>query len=144
MTVAQILKVKGTDVVTVQPDDTLAKAVDVLASRRIGAVLVLHPTGAVAGVLSERDVVRTIAHHGADALQQKVSAVMTSEVVHTTPRETIEHIMEKMTHGRFRHLPVLDDGRLIGIVSIGDVVKRRIDDAVHEAEVLRDYVASAG
>ena len=144
MTVAMILKSKGSDVISVTPDDDIASAIQLLASKRIGAVLVLDVGKRLAGILSERDIVRAMASHGADALAHKVGSVMTSSVTHTNPRETIAHIMEKMTQGRFRHLPVLDDGVLVGIVSIGDVVKRRIDDAVHEAEALKEYVASAG
>ena len=144
MTVAVILKTKGSDVVSVAPGDTLASVVDTLAKRRIGAVLVLEPSGMVAGMLSERDVVRALSQHGADALGMSVKSFMTAEVVHASPAESIEMVMEKMTIGRFRHLPILDHGRVAGIISIGDVVKRRIDDAVHEADALREYVASAG
>lgn len=143
MSVATILKSKGSTVVSVNPDDTLASVVDVLSKRRIGAVLVLS-NDAVAGVLSERDVVRALARHGAECLARPASEYMTSDVVHAAPTDTVEVLMEKMTVGRFRHVPILEGGRLIGIISIGDVVKRRIDDAVHEAEALREYVSSAG
>jgi CBS domain-containing protein len=143
MSVAAILKSKGSSVISVSPDDKLAAVVDTLAAKRIGAVLVLAGER-VAGVLSERDVVQALALHGAECLSRPVSDYMTSDVVHAEPSDTTEALMEKMTHGRFRHVPILDGGRLAGIISIGDVVKRRIDDAVHEAEALREYVSSAG
>lgn len=144
MSVSTILKSKGSDVISVKPDSTLAAVVETLSSRRIGAVLVTHADGMVAGVLSERDVVRALAQHGADALGMPATSFMTAEVVSARPQDSIERVMEKMTHGRFRHLPILDEGRLVGIISIGDVVKRRIDDAEHEAQALRDYVTQAG
>ena len=144
MTVSLILKGKGAEVISVRPDSTLSAVVETLASRRIGAVLVLHEGGSVAGVLSERDVVRALAQHGPAALEMTASSVMTHEVVSADPHDSIERVMEKMTHGRFRHLPILDQGRLVGIISIGDVVKKRIDEAEHEAQALREYVTQAG
>lgn len=144
MTVSLILKDKGGTIITVAPQDRLAAVIDILATKRIGAVLVTDVVGGVAGVLSERDVVRALARHGAQALEMAVSDFMTAEVVHATPRDTVQYVMETMTRGRFRHVPILEDGRLVGIVSIGDVVKRRIDDAEHEAQALRDYVTQAG
>ncbi|MCC6917630.1 MAG: CBS domain-containing protein [Alphaproteobacteria bacterium] len=144
MSVAAILKAKGASVISVKPDDSLRAVVEVLSSKRIGAVLALGSEGRVAGVLSERDVVRALASHGADALDRPVSDYMTAEVVHASPSDSVEALMEKMTHGRFRHLPILEGGRLVGIISIGDVVKRRIEDAVHEAAALREYVSTAG
>lgn len=143
MTVSTILKSKGGDVVSVNPDDTLAKVVEILAKHRIGAVLIMSGQE-VAGVLSERDVVRALAKHGAGALEVLASSVMTANVVSARPGDTIEHVMEKMTQGRFRHLPIVHEGKLVGIISIGDVVKRRIDDAEHEARALKEYVAGAG
>jgi len=122
----------------------LSSVVETLSARRIGAVLVLRGDGGVAGVLSERDVVRALARHSSAALGMPASAFMTAEVVSAGPRDSIGRVMEKMTHGRFRHLPILDEGRLVGIVSIGDVVKKRIDDAEHEAQALREYVTQAG
>ena len=144
MTVALILKSKGSEVISVKPGDDLASVVETLSSRRIGAVLVMEGDGRVAGVLSERDVVRALAGHGAGALAMPASAFMTAEVVSARPEDAIGGVMEKMTQGRFRHLPILEDGRLVGIISIGDVVKRRIDDAEHEAQALREYVTQAG
>ncbi len=144
MTVALILKNKGAEVISVRPEDRLSSVADTLANRRIGAVLVIDERGAVAGMLSERDIVRAIARHGAAALDIPAADVMTRSVIHAGPGDSIEHVMETMTTGRFRHLPILEEGRLVGIISIGDVVKRRIDDALHEAEALREYVAGAG
>jgi CBS domain-containing protein len=144
MTVSTILKTKGNDVVSVGPEDLLSSVVDTLASRRIGAVLVLDSAGAVAGIMSERDIVRALSQDGPRALDKPVRQFMTADVVHAAPSDSIASVMEKMTLGRFRHLPILDGGRVAGIISIGDVVKRRIDDALHEAEALREYVASAG
>ena len=144
MTVSLILKSKGADVISVKPDSALSSVVETLSSRKIGAVLVLNADGRVAGVLSERDVVRAVAQHGAGALAMPASAFMTADVVSAGPQDSIGRVMEKMTHGRFRHLPIIDDGRLVGIISIGDVVKKRIDDAEHEAQALREYVTQAG
>lgn len=144
MTVSVILKSKGAEVISVKPDSALSSVVETLSSRRIGAVLVLHSDGKVAGVLSERDVVRALAQHGAAAMDMAASTFMTAEVVSAGSHDSIGLVMEKMTHGRFRHLPIIDEGRLVGIISIGDVVKKRIDDAEHEAQALRDYVTQAG
>ncbi len=144
MTVSLILKSKGADIISVRPDSALSSVVDILASRKIGAVLVLGIDGRVAGVLSERDVVLALAKHGAGALAMPAADFMTSEVVSAAPHDSIGRVMEKMTHGRFRHLPILDGDRLVGIISIGDVVKLRIDEAEHEAQALRDYVTQAG
>jgi CBS domain-containing protein len=144
MTVSAILKTKGADVISVNPSSPLSAVVETLASRRIGAVLVLHDDGRVAGVLSERDVVRALARHGSDALAMSASSFMTEDVISASPEDSIGRVMEKMTHGRFRHLPIVDQGHLVGIISIGDVVKMRIDEAEHEAQALRDYVTQAG
>lgn len=143
MNVSMILKGKGGDVVSVKPDDNLAFVVSTLAKHRIGAVLVMEGHE-VAGVLSERDVIKALATHGTDALSRPASAAMTAAVVSAKPSDTVEFVMETMTRQRFRHLPIMEDGRLVGIVSIGDVVKRRIDDAEHETQALREYVAGAG
>lgn len=144
MTVSLILKDKGSEIISVKPDNLLSLVIETLSSRKIGAVLVLHDDGGVAGVLSERDVVRALAQHGPGALAMPASAFMTSEVVSADPHDSIGRVMEKMTHGRFRHLPIIESGRLVGIISIGDVVKKRIDEAEHEAQALRDYVTQAG
>ena len=143
MTVSMILKGKGGDVVSVKPGDSLADVVETLAKHRIGAVLVIEG-GEVAGVLSERDVIRCLAKHGGEALALPASSAMTANVVSARPSDTVEFVMETMTRQRFRHLPIMEEGRLVGIISIGDVVKRRIDDAEHETQALREYVAGAG
>lgn len=143
MTVSAILAHKGREVVTVQPATTLGEAVEVLARRRIGAVVVVDDSDTPVGIFSERDVVRALAKYGADAIGLAVSTVMTGKVLSCCETDTIDQVMEQMTHGRFRHLPVLVDDRLVGIVSIGDVVKRRIEDVEREAEDMRTYIATA-
>jgi CBS domain-containing protein len=143
MTVRSILDAKGRDVVTIRPQESLADAVMLLDRHHIGAVVVMEPDGRVAGILSERDVVRALAESGATALQRSVSDTMTSRVSICTEAKTVEEVMEIMTRSRFRHLPVERDGRLVGIISIGDVVKRRIEDAVRETEEIKTYIATA-
>ncbi len=145
MQVKHILVVKGRDIVAIAGDATLADAASVLAHKRIGAVIVRDRAGSLAGILSERDVVRAISEQGAGALAQPVSAYMTHEVATCCEADTVDGLMEMMTRGRFRHVPVVDarDG-LIGIVSIGDVVKSRIEETVREAATLREYISAAG
>jgi CBS domain-containing protein len=140
MYVRDILSIKGQDVTTIRPDDTIAVTSELLAKHRIGAVLVTDAAGQIAGILSERDIVRGLAKHGAAVAALAVGDLMTREVQTCTPNDTIADIMGVMTAHRFRHLPVLEDGRLAGIVSIGDVVKYRLDEAKLEVESLRDYV----
>jgi CBS domain-containing protein len=143
MTVARILAVKGRDVVTVQPYRTLGEIADVLATKSIGAVVVADADGEVIGIVSERDVVRAIARNGAAALEQAASRHMSQDVVSTSADATIDHVMGLMTTRRFRHLPVIEHGRLAGIVSIGDVVKQHIEAIETEQEALRAYIATA-
>lgn len=142
MTVKSILEGKGRDVLTLPPDAKLSDAIGLLAERRIGA-LVVSASGGIDGILSERDVVRCLASKGAAALDQPVSAVMTANVQTCDEASTVNEVMEVMTRGRFRHLPVQKNGKLDGIVSIGDVVKRRIEDAEREANEIREYIATA-
>ncbi len=144
MTVAAILKDKGPETVSVGPEETLEGAARLLSERRIGSVLVRDGSGEVLGILSERDVVRGIALHGAAALAMPVSGFMTREVVFAKPSDTVDQVLALMTERRFRHLPVRDGGQLVGIVSIGDVVKRKIEDVTEEAEMLRAFVHGAG
>lgn len=144
MTVAMILKSKGTQVETVRPDATLQEVVERLAKRRIGAVLVTAPSGDILGIVSERDVVFALGNGGGIALQRRAEEVMTKDLVTCTLEDRAEDLMEMMTKGRFRHVPVVEGGKLLGIVSIGDVVKRRIEDTDSERIALRDYIASAG
>lgn len=143
MTVRAILEAKGRDVVTMRPDQSLADAAGLMAERRIGAVVVVRGDGRIAGILSERDVVRALAEGGAAALRQAVSVAMTVGVRVCHETNTVNEVMGMMTQGRFRHLPVETDGRLVGIVSIGDVVKRRIEDVEREADQIREYIATA-
>jgi CBS domain-containing protein len=142
MTVASILKTKGSNVVTVQPGQRLLEASRVLHQHRIGAALVLGPGNRVLGVLSERDIVRAVAENGTAALDCPINDFMTTNVKTCRPSDSIEWVMEVMTKSRFRHMPVVEDGQLLGIVSIGDVVKRRIDDTEHEAEALKRYIVA--
>ena len=145
MQVRHILVVKGRDIVAIEGSATLADAAAVLAHKRIGAVIVRNKKGALAGILSERDVVRAVSEQGAGALAQPVSAYMTREVATCGESDTVDELMEMMTRGRFRHVPVMDAGDgLIGIVSIGDVVKSRIEETMREAATLREYISAAG
>ena len=143
MTVATILKTKGSHVEIIDPDRTLGEAAKILDERRIGAVVVVDGAGKVQGILSERDIVKAAARSGAAALQERVAEHMTTAVETTETQEPMVSIMERMTHGRFRHMPVLEEGRLIGIVSIGDVVKHRLAEIEAEASAMREYIATA-
>jgi CBS domain-containing protein len=142
MLVSHILSVKGREVATIEPEKTLADAVRALTRRRIGALVVCTREGAVTGIVSERDIVGALSADGASALERPVRGYMTSEIAACAEGDAVEAIMETMTNGRFRHVPVMKDGQLVGIVSIGDVVKSRIEDAVHEAKALKDYIAA--
>jgi CBS domain-containing protein len=143
MTVKSILAAKGGDIITIEPTANLETAVRTLAEHRIGALLVLGPDRRVIGILSERDIVRTLAEQGFAALSQPLAQVMTRKVVTCSPTETISVIMERMTAGKFRHVPVIDQEQVVGIVSIGDVVKHRLQEMEHESAALRDYIQSA-
>jgi CBS domain-containing protein len=143
MTVKAILAGKSADLITIEPTATLGDAVKLLAANRIGAVVVTGAERRLVGILSERDIVRTLASEGAGALQTPVSESMTRKVVTCAETETISEIMERMTAGKFRHVPVVDQGRLIGIVSIGDVVKSRLQEMERESDALRDYIRTA-
>jgi CBS domain-containing protein len=142
MTVQHILAHKGTAVVTIKPQSSLADAATMLSTRKIGAVVVSDDGKTLAGILSERDIIRALAKQGASALEAKVSAYMTADVVTCSRDADMDHLMQVMTRGKFRHVPVLDDGQLIGIVSIGDVVKRRLADIEAEHQALREYIAT--
>jgi CBS domain-containing protein len=143
MSVASILAEKGRDVQTIQPHRTLAEAARILADRRIGAAVVTGADGAVLGILSERDIVRAVSEAGPEALVEPVSRRMTAKVMTCTEESTIESAMEVMTIGKFRHLPVVQGGRLTGIISIGDVVKRHIEKIEAETRAMRDYISMA-
>ena len=144
MAVAQILRQKGRAVVTVSPTANLKDIADTLSKHRIGAVVVTDPAGAIVGIISERDVVRALAADGASALGHLASVVMTSKVRSCGPRDTEEDLMTLMTEHRIRHLPVVEDGKLAGMISIGDVVKLRIETVEREAEQMKQYIATAG
>lgn len=141
MTIAAILKHKGHDIAAVAPTNSIAEVARVLAERRIGAVLVHDATARVIGILSERDVVRALARHGEATLNMTAAQIMTANVRTATPATSVHEAMEMMTDGRFRHLPVLDHGDVVGIVSIGDIVKARIMAAEQDIDSLKAYVA---
>ncbi|MGN6514325.1 MAG: CBS domain-containing protein [Rhizomicrobium sp.] len=142
MQVRHILRDKGREVVTILSDATLSEAARLLASKRIGAVVVRERDGSLAGMLSERDIVRALAQASVAALPQTVSKYMTRTVATCSETDSVDDLMEMMTRGRFRHIPVVDEDRLTGIVSIGDVVKTRIAETVQEAQSLREYIAA--
>ncbi len=142
MLITHILKDKGEKVHTVSGDATLEEAARELNTRKVGAVVVLDAEGALAGVLSERDIIREVARGGARALSGTVYGAMTKAVFTAAPEETIEEGLARMTDRRVRHLPVVVSGRLIGIVSIGDLVKSKIEDAEAQAKALKDYIAA--
>lgn len=143
MSVRSILAEKGRDVVTLEPAHTVSEAVALLAKHRIGALVVTAPNGTIRGILSERDIIRHISEDGVGVLSEKVERIMTANVKVCTENHSVNEVMEIMTRGRFRHLPVERDGKLAGVVSIGDVVKRKIDEAERETEAIKTYIASA-
>jgi CBS domain-containing protein len=143
MTVSIILAGKGREVVSIEPSATLASAVALLAEKRIGAVLILGAGRRVAGILSERDIVRALAERGASVLQEPVSQTMTRKVSTCTQNETVASIMERMTEGKFRHMPVVDQGQVVGMISIGDVVKHRLHQIERDSALMRDYILTA-
>ena len=142
MTVRSILDSKGHDIQSVGPDVKLSAAIKLLGERKIGAVLVMND-GRVEGILSERDIVRVLGERGAKVLDEPVSAVMTRKVVSCRESDTVSGLMEMMTLGKFRHLPVIEEGKVVGLISIGDVVKRRVHEYEAEQEALRDYIKTA-
>lgn len=143
MNVARILADKGRDVLTTQPHRTVKEVAAQLASRGVGAVVVSDAAHAVLGIVSERDIVRAIGAGATSVLEEPVSRYMTAKVTTVDENTSIDRVMELMTEGRFRHLPVVEDGRLVGIVSIGDVVKRHVNAIDSERRALRDYIATA-
>lgn len=143
MTVKAILSAKGGEVFTIEPTAKLAAAARVLATRKIGALVVTGADRRVVGIVSERDIVHELAAHGAASLALPLTDVMTRDVVTCRISDTVTSVMERMTAGKFRHLPVVEQGRLAGIVSIGDVVKHRLEDMEREQSALRDYIQTA-
>jgi CBS domain-containing protein len=142
-TVSNILTGKGPEVVTIEPAATLGEAVYLLAEKKIGAALILGADRHIAGIITERDIVRTLAERGAVALDEPVSRSMSRNVETCIESETVANIMERMTTGKFRHLPVVSQGRLVGIVSIGDIVKHRLSEMENESVAMRDYIMTA-
>jgi CBS domain-containing protein len=143
MIVNRILSLKGSEVATIEPSRSLSEVARVLAERRIGALLIVDGDRPVTGIISERDIVRAVATHGAKALEEPVSRFMTEKVVTCTGETSINDVMELMTQQKFRHIPVVESGRLSGIVSIGDVVKLRLEEVEAETQAIKEYIATA-
>jgi CBS domain-containing protein len=141
MNVAAILRQKGRAVTTAGPSATLLEIAAKLSAKRIGAIVVVDPQGEVVGIISERDIIRALAADGPDSLTSSVAEVMTKQVVTCQETDTLDELMAMMTARRFRHLPVLTDGALVGIISIGDVVKHHVAEVEMEATAMRDYIA---
>ncbi len=142
MNIAQILKTKGRAVATARPDSKLSEIIAKLVQKKIGAMVIVGDNGEVVGILSERDVIRQLAERGEAALSDPVSKSMTTTVISCQESSTLEEMMELMTQGRFRHVPVIEDGALVGIVSIGDIVKHHIAEVEMEVTAMRDYFAT--
>jgi CBS domain-containing protein len=140
MNVAAILRQKGRAVTTVGPNTSLLEVADKLAAKRIGSIVIVGARGEVVGIVSERDIIRELAHRGQACLTQPVSDTMTRQVVTCAETDTLDELMAMMTARRFRHLPVVTDGALVGIVSIGDVVKHHVAEVEMEATAMRDYI----
>lgn len=142
MNVASILKSKGRAVSTVRPNATLLDVAKKLGPKKIGAVVVVGENGHVAGIISERDIIRAVSERGAPALSLMVSEVMTRNVVSCSETSELDELMEMMTKGRFRHLPVVEDDALVGIISIGDVVSHHVAEVQMEVSAMRNYLAT--
>lgn len=143
MNVTTILSAKGREVETIAPTATVAEAAKIMSDRRIGALVITGAGDRITGIVSERDIVRALARHGAGALRLPLNDVMTRKVVTCGPKDSVSNLMEQMTAGKFRHLPVVDADKLAGIISIGDVVKIRLAELEIEQTALRDYIQSA-
>ena len=141
MLIGQILGAKGGKVTTIAPDATIAEVARLLKQHRIGAVVVTEADGQLCGIISERDLAKGLADHGARLLDLRVRQLMTAEVVTCAPGDSLEKLMQTMTERRFRHLPVVQDGEMVGIISIGDVVKHRLLELEAETHLLHDYIA---
>jgi CBS domain-containing protein len=140
MTVNNILAGKGREVISIEPGATLADAARLLAGKRIGAALILGADNRIVGIISERDIVRVLAERGAAVLDEPVSRAMTRDVETCNAGETVSTIMERMTVGKFRHMPVVEQGRVVGLVSIGDIVKHRVGEMERESAAMREYI----
>lgn len=143
MKVSDILKAKGTRILTVRPEEAVSTFIKRIKLEKVGAMVVSADGARVEGLITERDVVHGLAEHGVELLSKQVRDIMTQRVLFCAPGDSINDVMLKMTQGRTRHLPVLDGGRLAGMISIGDVVKSRLDNAELEANVLRDYITTS-
>jgi len=141
MLIGQILGAKGSKVTTVAPDATITEVARLLKQHRIGAVVVTEADGQLCGIISERDLAKGLADHGARLLDMRVRQLMTPDVVTCAPGDSLEKLMQTMTERRFRHLPVVQDGEMVGIISIGDVVKHRLLELEAETHLLHDYIA---
>jgi CBS domain-containing protein len=141
MTIAHILHGKPHRLISVAPDHSLQQAAEILGKERIGALLVLKPNGDIAGIISERDIVRAVGASGADILARPVAELMTKDVTCCSPDDTVDDAMALMTERRFRHLPVREGSKIVAMISIGDVVKRKVEDAEAESQSLREYIA---
>jgi CBS domain-containing protein len=139
-TVGKLLEGKGGDVISIQPGDTLGKAVEVLRDKRIGALIVTDDQGALCGILSERDIVRKLADTPGRTLPQQVKEVMTAKVETCGPGDTMMSVLQRMTAGKFRHMPVVDGSRIAGMITIGDVVNYRLNELEHEALQLKQLI----
>lgn len=143
MTVRKILNLKGSDVLTIAPDRKLLEAIALLTKHRIGALVVTGNSREVVGIISERDIVRLLSNADNNRFENTVASAMTKEVKTCKPEDTIQRVMQVMTAGRFRHMPVVENGKLAGVISIGDVVKLRLEEMERESEHLKEYIASA-
>ncbi len=143
MLISQVLRDKGDMVFTASPGETVAAVAAMLYSRRVGALVIAEGDRQVVGIVSERDIVRVVAEEGPSGLERPVSACMSREVIFAAPSETVDSMLGRMTDRRIRHLPVCVDQRLVGIISIGDLVKAKIAETVAEAEGLRAYISAA-
>ncbi len=141
ITVKNMLDAKGREVVTASPRMTLHEVAELLDEKKIGAIVIAGDDGRIAGIFTERDLVRSIARHGSKVLEQPVSSAMTTNVHRCREETTVDELMGLMTGGRFRHVPVEKGGKLVGIISIGDVVKSRIREVELEAEHMKAYIA---
>lgn len=141
MKISRILQRKSGELASVEPGRSIPEVVGVLCQRDIGAVIVIDENDHMAGILSERDIVRALDVHGPDLSGLSAADLMTREVTHCRPDQDINHVMREMSDGRFRHMPILDDGRLVGIISIGDAVRARIEELEQEREALQHYIS---
>ena len=142
MTVARILAGKGRTVTTAKPHATMREVIDILAAKHIGALVIADDEGTMKGIVSERDVVRTLARHGVEAMNTPVSSFMTREVKSASEEDGVIDVARRMSAGRFRHMPVVTDGRLVGIVSVGDAIKYRLEQMEAEQSALREYIST--